>query len=220
MGRHPLDLFIKPCFVTLPIVLATFLISGCYRQWVSLGDMPNDAGWQSEQRVAHNRFEGNGIKLDVASSNTSGRWDPAKPEFALSLRLSFKEIGYQFDPRQVRLVLPGMGELLPQRIEMAANAIGWESSWECGPGLRQWYFSRKQGLAFSYVAEGRIERPERMLPLSNEACFEFYFPISPPCPDTPFILRIRGLSQGNQSVEIPEVKFKKGSFWVWDFLGR
>lgn len=189
----------RPVF--LAVLLATLFQSGCHRQWVSIGDMPVDSGWHGEQRGIGVWFDRTDFLIGIKASNLSHSWDPTKQEFALSLRFYPKESGFLFDPRQVRLVLPGAGEVVPRRIEMVANAAGWESSWQCSHGPRQ-------------------NKLEQIVSLGREVCFEFFFPISPPSPAVSFAFQIHGLSRNGKLVKTPEVQFTKGSFWVWDFLGR
>lgn len=199
-------------------VLAALVLSGCYRQWVSIGSMPADSGWHSEQHVAHSRLEGSELKLYVGTANVSRSWDPGKREFSLSVRFYPKKTGFRFNPQQVRLVLSGAMEVAPGRIEMIEDVMGWESAWQCRPGSRTWASSSKP--AHDYDVEKRMEEQGKVFSLNREACFEFYFPIQPPSPETLFGLRIRGLSHDGKLVKVPDINFRKGSFWVWDFLGR
>jgi hypothetical protein len=192
---------LRPLLLVFVGVVTILILSGCYQQWVSVGYMPADNRWRSEQRGITSIHRHSDFVIEISSSNTSRGLDSTRHEFALSLRLYLKEAGFQFEPRLVRLVAAGTEEVAPQRIEMVASAAGWESAWQCGNGPRQY-------------------KPEQMLSLGPETCFELYFPVSPPSPDASFTLRIRGLARDDKPIEIPEVHFKKGSFWVWDFLGR
>lgn len=198
-----MDMSIKrsPRLAALFIVLVAFALSACYQRWVSVGHMPSDSRWRTEQRVAHSKFEGTELKLDVSASNVSGQRDSGIDDFAISLRFYPKEAGIRFDPRQVRLVVQGSEETAPRWARMIPSVVGWESAWQCGYGIN-------------------AVEATHAFPLNRDICFEFYFPVRPPSPDTAFTLRVQGLTRDGGSIGIPDIHFKKGSFWVWDFLGR
>jgi len=204
MGHRRMGLFTRPVCLLVVIIGAAVLLSACYRQLVSEAYLTDDRTWS---RDGWGIFHGPGIEMEIRVSNETVRsWfrGSMKDSLGLSVQLHPLAPGLTFDPHDTQIVLSDTGAVTPSRIEAIADA-------SFKTGVHEWrcWSNRRQQI--------KGEPPYTIQP---GACFEFYFPIPPPSPDTSFSLRLRGLSRDGKRVEIPEVHFKEGSFWVFDFLGK
>jgi hypothetical protein len=188
----------------LGLILLVSFFSGCYQASVSIATVAPNPQWRSEQRTHTAMLSGPGISLIVRASSHIPSFDrssPAIPTLGISLWFGDMSDGYQFNPSEVMLSLPSTVELRPWTIE-EANTPHDIGGWECR-GSRAWAASSRPIISVRYGT-----------------CIAMYFKTSPPSPEMPFSLRIAGLLKDGRPVEVPELQFRPGKYWVWDFLGR
>lgn len=197
-------LFRRDLTVLTCVVAAAFL-SGCYQQLVSVGYLSPTQEWRSESIGQHTRIYGPDVEIIVTASNETGRkWITAPSEFAISLWFGPEHRRvFKFNPEKVMLVSPAWGAIAPRYVSVqgASPTVG-VHTWSCWSNRRQ-------------PIEGK---PPYALEMGD--CFELYFKVAPPSPSETFTMRIDGLWREGRSVDIPAITFRKGRFWVSDFLSK
>ncbi len=188
-------------------VLATVALSmlfGCYRQLVSEPSLRGSEEWTRDRSGI---FRGPLVEMEIRSSNETARsWfqNPTGHSFGISVQFRPLVPGLKFDPREARITLLEVGTVVPARIEAIADG-----SFKTGVHLWNCWSNRRLPI------EGK---PPYLLSVGS--CFELYFSIPPPSPETPFRLHLNGITRDGATIDVPEFHFQKGSFWVFDFLGR
>jgi hypothetical protein len=179
--------------VALLLMPVVALIAGCHSIWVSQAQVAPNTGWSSKDYGGGRILSGPDVEILVKPSNST---DDIKTNwFGISLWFDPKQLDLRFSPEKVALFFQGMDEIKPARIEMKWTGAG-RGGWECGRSQKSDF-----GSGPPYV-------------LHRGFCVELYFDIKPPSPDTPFTLRITGLTRENKPVAIPDIHFVKGSVTV------
>lgn len=188
----------------LGLILLVSLLTGCYQASVSIATVAPNPYWRSEQRTHAAVLSGPAVNFIVRTSSHVPPFEqssPTVPTLGISLWFGDMSDGYQFNPHEVLLSLSSTVELRPWVVE-EANTPHDIGGWECR-GSRAWDTS---------------SRP--LIPVRYGTCIAMYFKAPPTQPDTLFGLRIAGLMKNGRPVEVPELQFRPGKYWVWDLLGR
>ncbi len=156
--------------------------------------------WHSESKSGYSFLHGIDISIYVRTSNE----DPIPSfghkqypnYFGISLWFNPKVDSFMFNPDQVFLSLPKSERLKPAKTKLVLTGMRVDAAgWECGR-------SRK-----TEVGSGPF------YPLQRGLCVELYFEGSAPSPETSFSMHLEGLTRDNKKVVVPEIRFRKGSFW-------
>lgn len=180
-------------------VFASILLSGCFKQFVSKDDLP-----ENRESNGHGKLLVPGLGVIIRSSNETPRsWIRISRDFEITTWFAPTRPGFQFDPQRVRLVFPDGKVLTPMAVFTVSDASdpSRAHTTDCWSNRR-------------LPIEGKPPYP-----LKIGYCFEMFFDIRPPAADVPFTMHIDGLTHDGKPVSVPEIRFNKGSFWVWDFLG-
>jgi hypothetical protein len=135
----------------------------------------------------------------VRASNTdpSFRKNEYPNYFGISLWFDPKGKDFKFNPDDVFLTFPGTEKLKPEKINLVSAGIRVDGAgWECGR-----YPMRDFGPGPTYA-------------LHRGFCVELYFGANGPSPETSFRMHLEGLTRDNKKVVVPEIRFRKGSFWL------
>lgn len=191
---------------TIPLGLIFFvsLLTGCYQASVSIAAVAPKSYWRSEQRAHAALLSGPGINFIVRASNRVPPFEQSSLTVStLGISLWFGDVsdGYQFNPSEVVLSLPSTAELKPWVVE-EANTPHDIGGWKCR-GSRVWDASSSPLISVHYGT-----------------CIAMYFKAPAAQPNTLFSLHVAGLMKGGRPVEVPELLFRPGKYWIWDFLGR
>lgn len=182
-------------------VIVSTLLSGCVRQLVSVADLP-----ENRERDGRGQLLVPGLGVIIRASNETPRsWLEIPRYFKISLWFAPTRSGFQFDPQQVRLIFPDRRIFTPERVWTVSNASDPSRVhvWDCWSNRRT-------------PIEGKP--PYALKEIGY--CFEISFEVEPPAPDTPFSMHIDYLTVDGKSVGVPEINFKKGSFWIMGLPGK
>lgn len=176
------------------------MIAGCYRAFESRPYFQSDIGWQ----VKGGRFiVGPGIEITMKVSNSQLPFSHSSPTdyFGVSLYFDPARVGFTFRPDQTFLIFNGE-KIRPSSVYAQFAGNNFRSvEWTCGE------YPRGLGAGPIYA-------------VSRGVCFDLYFYVKPPSPDDVFSMDIEGLVLDDRPVNVPELHFRKGSFQVFDFLGK
>lgn len=158
--------------------------------------------WRSEAKGSGVFLHGPDIEIMVKASNEIPTFSRKTlfDYFGISLLFDPKQAGFKFNPKEVSLFLPEMGELRPWSINLKVSGGGpGYAGWECGN-----YSAVDAKLGPSYA-------------LHRDFCVELYFAMKPPSPDTQFKMRIRGLMYHGEPIRVPELHFHRAPT-AYDFF--
>lgn len=178
-------------------VSAVTFLPGCYRQFVSIADLPQNTAGSGKLLVP-------GLGVIIRASNETSRSFLQVPStFEMSFWFNPAHPGFRFDPKKVRLVFADGDVVVPGGVVTISDASDPSRvhTWKCWSNRR-------------LPIEGSPPYA-----LRSGYCFELYFNAPPPPADAPFTVYLDGLTREGRAVDVPPIGFKEGSFWVWDFLG-
>ncbi len=186
------------------IVVGIVLLSGCYRAWVSQGQITPAGEWSSHTGGAGSSIFGPDIEIFVKASKGVSNdnpliWNKVKepaPPLGISLWFNPKQPNFTFNPHETFVLLPGMDKLKPSRIVTKLAGLGKSADWTCE--------SNK-------VAEFKPGPPSA---LRHGSCFELYFNAKTPPLESLFEMKVEGLTRDGNHIVVPEIQFQKGSFWI------
>jgi hypothetical protein len=180
----------------------TTLLQGCY-VYVSEAYIEASANtdWHSTSKSGYSFLHGSDISIYVRTSNDNPSFGVKQYHkyFGVSLWFDPKNENFKFDPDEVSLVFPGLEKLKPTKVKLAITGMRVDAiGWECGRSLRN-----NVGKGPPYA-------------LNRGFCVEMYFEVNTPLPETSFSIYLDGLTRDRKKVVVPEIRFRKGSFW---FIG-
>lgn len=179
-------------------VLTVGLLQGCY-VYVSEAyiDASANPEWHSENEARFSILRGRGISIYLRASNTNPHFSGKDANhFGISLWFDTVEKDFKFNPDGVFITFGGAEKLNPEKVIMKSAGLRSDAAgWRCGN-----YPVKNFGLGPSYA-------------LHRGFCVELYFGIAPPSPEVSFSMHLEGLTQNNKKVFVPEIRFRKGSFW-------
>jgi hypothetical protein len=182
------------------ILLSAALLQGCFSARVSEAFIEPSAKWRSESAGRVTSLYGPDIEIVLRTSNVVASFVKQDSDrFGISLYFDPKTQNFRFDPTEVTLLLPGKAEQKPSRINIEFAGLGKSVDWKCGN-----YPKIDFGPGPAYA-------------IFRGFCVDLYFDTSPPSPDTDFGLHIAGLTWNGEQIVIPDIRFRKGSFWILDF---
>lgn len=191
--------------MVLLAIVSSLMLQSCYRAWESQPYFEPNPDWQIKE-ARHIVGPNLDIFINVSNYHTPFYDNTSRKTLydylGISLWFDVHEPGFKFNPNDVTLILPGVLESRPSSVEMKyVGDISRSLGWDCGnsPLINA-------GLAPPY-------------PLRRGSCFALYFYMKAPTPETPFSMHIEGLSRDGSPIEVPEIHFHEGSFWVFEFLG-
>jgi hypothetical protein len=188
------------------VVLSTLPLQACSTQhWVGQAHLEPNTGWQIATIGSAQRISRSDISIFVKASNSiSPRQDNRTLDYlGISLYFYTNMTDATFDPNEVSLQYEG-------RPGIFASSVRWGSSGS-GASLNTWKcFFRPQA--------DSTER--RVVDLEKGMCFEFYFDVSHPTPDSKFTLHVGDIRVAGSVLVVPDLYFRKGSYRVMEFITR
>jgi len=199
-------------------VFATFL-SGCvttrFDVSVPQGIPAGSTGKIREETI---RLDLDDLSLTVQLQNFRFRGGgPLKP-LGMWMGIEARNGPFLLEPHRVFLTIDEGRMIRP--ITFLGPASPWESpraaGLGCGPRIYNW------GWAFSKIdvsqrdvekgntAKGVFAPSAGPVSFQGKACFMFWFDVDP-SPEQSFVVSIRGISQAGKAIQIPEIRFQKGS---------
>lgn len=119
---------------------------------------------------------------------------------AISLYFDLRRTDFEFNPNKSILHVTNVGEIEPSNYRIVfASPQSREASWDCG---------RYPGIDL---------KPDSTYRLHRGICVELYFDAHPTGLDQ-FWLKLDGLTQNRRQVDVPQIRFREGRAWVWEFL--
>lgn len=180
--------------ILLLLIFVIVSVAGCYRISLSRARIGPETGWSMQKYGRGQLLVGPELDILIRSSNSS---DENNNQFGISLWFDPKYSNLKFFPQEPVVLLPGTNGLKPKSIVVKWTGAN-RSGWECGRSQ-----NRDFGEGPSYVLERGF-------------CVELYFEIKSPSPDTPFSMRIDGVTRDGQRVVIPRIEFVKDTATVID----
>lgn len=183
------------------IFMGAALLQGCHVIVSEAYIEPNpNTDWYSENKARFSILHSHGIAIYVRASNTdpSSFGNKLYPNyFGVSLWFNTEGNDFRFNPNEVFLSFADVEKLKPVKIKLeSAGLSAHDAGWECGN-----YPTKDFGPGPSYV-------------LRRGFCVELYFNVNAPSPETSFSMRLDSLMRGDKQIVVPEIRFRKGSFWV------
>jgi hypothetical protein len=186
-----------------PITGIAFLC-GCYSASLSRAFVDPTTGWSSEVSGRAQRIVGPNIDIYVKTSNRVSRVnnETEMAIFGVSLFFVTRIDGLEFDPAAVSLLIPGLVEMKPAQfyLKSTGNNSGLDI-WDCG---HYRYPPADFGSGPRYVVRSGL-------------CVDLFFDVSPPSPETEFVLRIPAFARNEEELRVPDLRFKKGTVRIVDF---
>ncbi|TAM45709.1 MAG: hypothetical protein EPN55_07445 [Gammaproteobacteria bacterium] len=175
------------------LTVSVAMLVGCYQGFESQPHIDANPHWQIKGKRL---LVGPDIEIFMRVSNYRTRFynNDHLHYFGISFWFDPKVPGYRFDPQITFLELRNRS-LHPKNIKLVFSGLDARViDWECGN-----YPEHDFGSGPNYG-------------LFRGACFELYFPVSPPSSDTPFSIKIEGLTLNGAPVRVPVINFKEGTF--------
>jgi hypothetical protein len=153
--------------------------------------------WHSENNARFSTLTGQDISIYLRASNTNPHFsDKDLNHFGISLWFDTESRDFKFNPNDVFMTFSGAEKLNPVKVIIKSAGLRSDAAgWRCGN-----YPIKNFGPGPSYA-------------LHRGFCVELYFGITPPPPETSFSMHLEGLTRNNKRVVVPEIRFRKGSFW-------
>lgn len=171
-------------------------LAGCFQQIVSTADLPRNT-----EPDGRGQLLTPGLGVIIRTSNETTRsWSRKPSDFEISLWFAPTQKGFQFDPYRTRLLL-GDRVLLPKQVLTVSKAS-----------------DPTRAHTFNCWSNDRPPVPgQPPYELRVGHCFELYYDVMPPSPDTSFSLQLDGLSKDGKTLSISQIRFKESSFRVFPF---
>lgn len=177
-------------------IVGLLSLAGCFQQIVSTADLPRNT-----EPGGRGQLLTPGLGVIIRTSNETDRsWSRKPSGFEISLWFAPMQKGFQFDPHRTRLLLSDR-VFLPKQVVTVSRAS-----------------DPTRAHTFSCWSNDRSPIPgEAPYELRLGYCFELYYDVMPPSPDTSFSLHLDGLSKDDKALSVSQVQFKRGSFRVFPF---
>lgn len=181
------------------LVTGSLLLVGCFPKWQSEAYVTSQLAWYTKPAGVATKVIGTDFWFYVKTSNTVSlvRDNSRVRPFGISLWFSPQRDDIKIDPSKVFLIFRDGPNFKPSQVQLvrAGNTATYDM-WTCG----------------SYLATDFGSGPT--YPLFRGFCVELYFDVDSPPPEKEFIMRITGLTIGDQQLNVPDIHFKKGKYWV------
>lgn len=180
------------------LVAGSLLLVGCFPAWESEAYITPQPAWHTE-RTGAAKVIGPDVWFYVKTSNTVSLvsdYSRVRP-FGISLWFAPQRPDIKFDPSRIALIFDEGFNIAPSRVQLVwAGDLSRYDWWDCG---------RYPATDFG---------PGPPYSLFRGFCTELYFDIDSPPLEKEFIMRITGLTVGDQQLNVPDIHFRRGRYWV------
>lgn len=180
------------------LATCSLLLAGCFPSWESEAYLTSQSTWHTE-RTGAVKVIGPDVWFYVKTSNTvslMSDYTKVRP-FGISLWFEPRRPDIKFDPSRIALIIDESSNIVPSRVQLVragdTSRFDW---WDCGR-----YPGTDFGPGPSYL-------------LFRGFCAELYFDVDSPPPEKEFIMCITGLTIGDQQLNVPDIHFRRGKYWV------